>query len=68
MEQQNCTCTWPLVKWVGGKSRNLKSLLKFYENVSRKPKFMCIIVGHYEAVVQDKETGIYIVPITSLKP
>ena len=43
-----------------------KSLLKFYENVSRKPKFMCIIVGHYEAVVQDKETGIYIVPITSL--
>ena len=45
-----------------------KSLLKFYENVSRKPKFMCIIVGHYEAVVQDKETGIYIVPITSLKP
>ena len=45
-----------------------KSLLKFYENVSRKPKFMCIIVGHYEAVVQDKDTGIYIVPITSLKP
>ena len=44
------------------------SLLKFYENVSRKPKFMCIIVGHYEAVVQDKDTGIYIVPITSLKP
>lgn len=29
MKQQNCTCTWPLVKWVGGKSRNLKSLLKF---------------------------------------
>lgn len=45
-----------------------KSLLKFYENVEKKPKFMCIIVGHYEAVIQDKETGIYIVPITSLSP
>lgn len=45
-----------------------KSLLKFYENVEKKPKFMCIIVGHYEAVIQDKETGIYIVPITSLRP
>ena len=29
---------------------------------------MCIIVGHYEAVIKDKETGIYIIPITSLKP
>ncbi len=45
-----------------------KSLVKFYENVKRKPKFMCIIVGHYEAIVKDKETGIYILPITSLKP
>lgn len=44
------------------------SLKKFYENVEKKPKFMCIIVGHYEAVIQDKETGIYILPITSLKP
>ena len=45
-----------------------KSLMKFYENVSKKPKFMCIIVGHYEAVIKDKETGIYIIPITSLRP
>lgn len=45
-----------------------KSLMKFYNNVERKPKFMCIIVGHYEAVIKDKDTGIYIVPITSLKP
>ena len=44
------------------------SLIKYYENTTKKPKFMCIIVGHYEAVVQDKETGIYIVPITSLRP
>lgn len=45
-----------------------KSLMKFYKNVEKKPKFMCIIVGHYEAVIQDKETGIYIIPITSLRP
>lgn len=45
-----------------------KSLSTFYENVKKKPKFMCIIVGYYEAVIQDPETGIYIVPITPLKP
>jgi len=45
-----------------------KSLQTFYKNVSKKPKFMCIVVGHYEEVIQDPETGIYIVPITSLKP
>lgn len=44
------------------------SLKTFYENAKKKPKFMCIIVGHYEAVIQDPETGIYIVPITALKP
>ena len=45
-----------------------KSLMKFYNKVEKKPKFMCIIVGHYSAVIKDKETGIYIIPITSLKP
>ncbi len=45
-----------------------KSLLTFYKNVKKKPKFMCIIVGHYEAVIQDPETSIFILPITSLKP
>lgn len=45
-----------------------KSLLKFKENAKRKPKFLCIILGHCEAVMQDKETGIYIVPLTALKP
>lgn len=44
------------------------SLLKFYKNVKTKPKFMCIIVGYYEAIIQDKDTGIYIIPITALKP
>lgn len=45
-----------------------KSLMKFYNNAQKKPKFMCVVVGYYEAVVQDPETGIYIVPITALKP
>ena len=45
-----------------------KSLTTFYKNAQKKPKFMCIIVGHYDAVIQDPETGIYIVPITALKP
>lgn len=45
-----------------------KSLITFYNNVEKKPNFMCIIVGHYEAVIKDPETGIYIIPITSLKP
>lgn len=45
-----------------------KSLLNFYNNVEKKPLFMCIIVGHYEAIVKDPNTGIYILPITALKP
>lgn len=45
-----------------------KSLLKFYDNMIKKPKFMCIIVGICPAIIKDPETGIYIVPITALKP
>lgn len=45
-----------------------KSLLKFYKNVERKPIFMAIIVADYSAVIKDEETGIYILPITALKP
>ena len=45
-----------------------KDLLKFYDNMITKPKFMCIITGNFRSVVKDKETGIYIVPITALKP
>lgn len=45
-----------------------KSLMKFYDNVLVKPKFMCIIVGYYDAIHRDSETGIYIVPINALKP
>jgi len=45
-----------------------KGLLKFYEVMKVKPKFMCIIVSNFDAVVKDPETGIYILPITALKP
>ena len=44
------------------------SLTNFYKNVVKKTKFMCIIIGHYQAVIKDPETGIYILPITALKP
>lgn len=46
----------------------IQNLKRFYTNVKKKPKFMCVIVGYYEAIFKDKETGIYVVPITSLKP
>ena len=45
-----------------------KSLLNFYKNMLKKPKFMCIIVGYSDVIAKDSETGIYIVPITALKP
>lgn len=45
-----------------------KNLLNFYDKVDKKPKFMCIICGLWENVIVDKETGIYILPITALKP
>lgn len=49
-------------------SQAMKNLLKFYKNVKRKPKFMCIIVGNLNVYYKDKETGIYVVPINGLKP
>jgi hypothetical protein len=44
------------------------SLTKFYNNMIKKPKFMCIITSNFGAVAKDAETGIYILPITTLKP
>ena len=46
----------------------IASLKKFYENVEKKPTYMCVIVGHLDTVMRDPETGIFIVPATSLKP
>ena len=45
----------------------IESLSRFYENVEKKPAYMCVIIGHLESVMRDPETGIYIVPFTSLK-
>lgn len=44
------------------------TLKKFYDNTTKKPKFMCIITANFSAVVKDPETGIYILSITALKP
>lgn len=44
-----------------------KNLKKFYESAEVKPKFMCIICGLYDAVVR-RPDGIYVLPITALKP
>ena len=52
----------------GSIGEGIDSLKKFYEKVEKKPAFMCVIVGHLDAVMHDPKTGIYAVPITSLKP
>lgn len=43
------------------------NLKRFYEMADVKPKFMCIICGLYNAVVK-RTDGIYVIPITALKP
>ena len=43
------------------------SLKRFYEVAEVKPKFMCIILGLFDAVVK-RPDGIYVIPITALKP
>ena len=45
-----------------------QNLLNFKNNMLKKPKFMCIIVGYTDIIARDPETGIYILPITALKP
>lgn len=45
-----------------------KSLMNFYNNMVKKPKFMCVVVGYTDVIAKDPETGIYIVPITALRP
>lgn len=45
-----------------------KTLSTFFQNMVVKPKFMCIITSNFGAVVKDSSTGIYILPITALKP
>lgn len=43
------------------------NLLKFYDIVDKKPKFLCVICGLGNAVFRRKD-GVYVVPITALKP
>ena len=45
-----------------------QNLLNLYDNMVKKPKFMCVIVGYTDVIAKDPETGIYIIPITALKP
>lgn len=45
-----------------------QNLMNFYNNMIKKPKFMCVIVGFTDIIAKDPKTGIYIVPITALKP
>ena len=44
----------------------IDSLVEFEKGVKRKPEFLCVIVGHLEAAYQDPDSGVYIVPATSL--
>lgn len=44
------------------------NLLKFSSNMKKKPKFMCVICGYNENIVKDPKSGVYLVPITALKP
>lgn len=52
----------------GSMEEALGSLKTFYDNVKKKPAYMCVIIGHCEAVMRDPDTGIFIAPLTSLKP
>lgn len=45
-----------------------ETLQRFENNMLKKPKFKCVIVGNADFVARDPETGIYILPITALKP
>ena len=46
----------------------MTNLKKFSDNMLKKPKFMCVIVGKCNSIIKDPNTGIYVVPITALKP
>jgi len=52
----------------GGIHDAIASLTRFCSRVERKPVYMCIIVGHLNAVMRNPESGIFIVLLTSLRP
>lgn len=43
------------------------NLVDFASKMKKKPKFMCVIAGYNDVIARDKETGVYVVPITALK-
>ena len=46
----------------------IDSLITFRDNAVKKPAYLCVIVGHLDTVMREPETGVYIVPVTSMKP
>lgn len=46
----------------------IQNLTKFSKNMTKAPKFMCVIIGVGNFIYKDKQSGIYVVPITTLKP
>lgn len=46
----------------------IASLCRFQESVRKKGAYLCVLVGHGEAVLRDPKSGVYVVPITSLRP
>ena len=52
----------------GSIQESISSLRRFYDNVQRKPVYMCVVVGHLDTVMRDPESGVFIVPLTSLRP
>ncbi|MCI6614845.1 MAG: ATP-binding protein, partial [Mollicutes bacterium] len=44
----------------------IKSLTKFNNNVAKKPKFLCVIVGIGSGLTRDPKSGVYVVPYNTL--
>lgn len=44
----------------------IKSLTKFNDNVAKKPKFLCVIVGIGSGLTRDPKSGVYVVPYHTL--
>lgn len=45
-----------------------RTSFKIPKKYDKKPKFMCVIYGYNEVIVKEPETGVYLLPITALKP
>lgn len=44
-----------------------KNLLKFSDVAVKKPKFLCVICGLSTSIIK-REDGVYVIPLTALKP